>query len=258
MEPASLHTTFDLAQITLYLFWIFFAGLVYYLQREAQREGYPVEVDGPTPGRFRAKSLLFYPPPKTFHLPDGSTKLAPDGMADTRAIAGQPVSRLPGSPIEPTSSTPLADGIGPGAWAERAEKPDMTTQMTPRIVPMRVATSYATASRDPDPRGFPVVGCDGATGGTVVDIWVDRSEHLARYLEVETKGKRRILLPITFSVLKSFPNRVHVEAITGAQFESVPATAKADSVTLREEDRICGYFGAGTLYATPDRAEPLL
>jgi photosynthetic reaction center H subunit len=258
MEPASLSTTFDLAQIALYLFWIFFAGLIYYLQRESQREGYPVEIDGVAPGRFRAKSLMFYPPAKTYHLPDGTAKLAPDGIADTRPIAGAPLSRLPGAPIEPTNPVPLADGIGPGAWAERAEKPDMTTQMTPRIVPMRVATTYATASRDPDPRGFPVVGCDGAIGGTVVDIWVDRSEHLARYLELETSGKRRILLPMTFSVVKTGPNVVVVEAITGGQFEGVPTTANPDSVTLREEDRICGYYGAGTLYALPHRAEPLI
>ena len=34
---------FDLAQLSLYLFWLFFAGLVIYLQRENMREGYPLE-----------------------------------------------------------------------------------------------------------------------------------------------------------------------------------------------------------------------
>jgi photosynthetic reaction center H subunit len=29
-------------------------------------------------------------------------------------------------------------------------------------------------------------------------------------------------------------------------------------VTLREEDEICAYYGAGKLYATASRAEPLL
>jgi photosynthetic reaction center H subunit len=29
-------------------------------------------------------------------------------------------------------------------------------------------------------------------------------------------------------------------------------------VTLLEEDRIAGYFGGGTLYATPARSEPLI
>ncbi len=33
--------TFDVAQITLYLFWIFFFGLVLYLHRESKREGFP-------------------------------------------------------------------------------------------------------------------------------------------------------------------------------------------------------------------------
>ena len=36
----------DLAQIVLYMFWLFFAGLIYYLVREGHREGYPMETDG--------------------------------------------------------------------------------------------------------------------------------------------------------------------------------------------------------------------
>ena len=33
----------DLAQIMLYVFWIFFAGLIWYLVAEGHREGYPME-----------------------------------------------------------------------------------------------------------------------------------------------------------------------------------------------------------------------
>ena len=33
----------DVAQILLYAFWIFFAGLLIYLRREDKREGYPLE-----------------------------------------------------------------------------------------------------------------------------------------------------------------------------------------------------------------------
>jgi photosynthetic reaction center H subunit len=258
VEPQNLTNHYDLAIVSLYLFWLFFAGLIYYLQREAQREGYPVE-ESTRPGKFRLKSLMFYPPAKTFLLPDGTKKMAPDGVPDIRAIPGKATSILPGAPLEPNNAVPLNDCIGPGSWAERADKPDMTTHMTPRIVPMRVATSYAPDSRDPDPRGMPAVGCDGEIGGTVVDIWVDRSEALARYLEVETaKGKRRVLLPINFSVVKTSPGRVIVDAITGGQFENVPGTAKSDVVTLLEEDKVCAYYGSGTLYATPQRAEPLI
>ena len=36
---------FDVAQIAIWLFWFFFAGLVYYLRREDHREGYPLELE---------------------------------------------------------------------------------------------------------------------------------------------------------------------------------------------------------------------
>ena len=36
---------FDLASAAIWLFWIFFAGLVYYLQTENMREGYPLRDD---------------------------------------------------------------------------------------------------------------------------------------------------------------------------------------------------------------------
>lgn len=41
----------DGAQIALYAFWLFFAGLVIFLRREDKREGYPLESpDGPREG----------------------------------------------------------------------------------------------------------------------------------------------------------------------------------------------------------------
>jgi photosynthetic reaction center H subunit len=53
---------------------------------------------------------------------------------------------------------------------------------------------------DTDPRGLPVLGADGQAGGTVVDVWVDRSEVLFRYIEVEAAASgRRVLLPINFA-----------------------------------------------------------
>jgi photosynthetic reaction center H subunit len=38
----------------------------------------------------------------------------------------------------------------------------------------------------------------------------------------------------------------------------VPALKSPDRVTLLEEEKIMAYYGAGTLYATADRQEPLL
>jgi photosynthetic reaction center H subunit len=51
---------------------------------------------------------------------------------------------------------------------------------------------------------------------------------------------------------------VSVHALYAEQFAGVPATRATDRVTLLEEERITAYYGAGTLYADPNRAEPLL
>ncbi|MDE2048956.1 MAG: photosynthetic reaction center subunit H, partial [Betaproteobacteria bacterium] len=86
----------------------------------------------------------------------------------------------------------------------------------------------------------------------------DRAEMLFRYLELETATvpARRVLLPINFARIDS--RQVNVKSILGAQFAKVPGTRNADTVTLLEEERIMAYYGGGTLYATPQRQEPLL
>ena len=40
---------FDLASLAIWLFWGFFALLVYYLQTENMREGYPLETEDGAP-----------------------------------------------------------------------------------------------------------------------------------------------------------------------------------------------------------------
>jgi len=44
----------------------------------------------------------------------------------------------------------------------------------------------------------------------------------------------------------------------GGQFAAAPTTSNPDRVTLLEEEKITAYYGGGTLYATPQRVEPLL
>jgi photosynthetic reaction center H subunit len=51
---------------------------------------------------------------------------------------------------------------------------------------------------------------------------------------------------------------IKVQAVYGKHFAAAPKLKNADQVTLLEEDRICGYYGGGTLYAHPSRQEPLL
>jgi photosynthetic reaction center H subunit len=43
METGAITQYVDVAQLVLYVFWAFFAGLIYYLLRENHREGYPMD-----------------------------------------------------------------------------------------------------------------------------------------------------------------------------------------------------------------------
>jgi photosynthetic reaction center H subunit len=246
----------DVAQVALYAFWIFFAGLIVYLRREDKREGYPLESDR-SGGRVRVQGFPAVPAPKTFLLSNGSTVQAPRTERDMRPIMAQPVAGYLGAPWQPTGN-PMLDGVGPAAYAQRADHPDLTIDGLPMIVPMRVAAGFTVAEKDPDPRGMEVYGADHELGGTVSDIWVDRAEPQIRYLEVTTPAARRVLLPITFAKISGGRRRVTVKSILGSQFATVPALSNPDQVTLLEEDKITAYYASGNLYATPARAEPFI
>lgn len=253
MEKGSLGSYMDVAQVALYVFWAFFAALIYYLHRENKREGYPLESE-----RSRFVTVQGFPPvpkPKAYLLHDGSTVLVPRKEAP-EVVNGTPIAAFPGAPIEPNGD-PMTAGVGPGAWARRADKPDLTADGRVKIVPLRADAEFSVAAEDPDPRGFAVIGADGTKGGTVVDAWVDRSEVMFRYFEVDVGG-RSVLLPVNFARVDAKGRRVKVESILGAQFAGVPAIRSKDSITMLEEEKVMAYFGAGTLYATPSRAEPLL
>lgn len=248
----------DVAQIVLYAFFVFFAGLVFYLRREDRREGYPLESEAS--GRLKDRGFLLIPTPKAFKRANGETILAPNFVTDTRAINAMKVEPWPGAPLTPTGD-PMRASVGPGSYAERSDKAEQTFDGKDLIVPLRVATNFAVAAEGISPLGFTVVGADGQPGGVVKDLWVDRGEVILRYYEVECgsdAGAKRVLLPVTFSIVDFKKKRVNVEAILGSQFAGVPATRNPDQVTLLEEEKVSAYFAAGTLYATPERAEPLI
>ena len=267
----------DVAQVTLYVFWIFFACLIFYLRKEDKREGYPLE--STAMGGGVQQGFPRRPDNKVYLLRGGHTATLPNHKNDRRDVALAPVDRYPGSPLEPTGN-PMLDGVGPGSWADREDVPELTMEDVPAIVPMRVTPATTLSARDPDPRGMPVLGADGEVGGVCVDVWVDRAEAIVRYLEVEVTGAiaaptlaavspstaapaaggmKRVLVPINFMLIKGgLRKRILVDAILGAHFAGIPAIKSPDQVTKLEEDRIVGYFGAGTLYATPARQEPLI
>jgi photosynthetic reaction center H subunit len=101
-----------------------------------------------------------------------------------------------------------------------------------------------------------VFGLDRKVAGTVVDLWVDKSDVLLRYVEVELVGSgKRVLIPLGVVSWRG-EGPVTCETATCAQIAAAPATAHPERVTLREEDRISGYFGGGELYAQPGDSEP--
>jgi len=255
METGAITSYIDVAQVVLYAFWIFFAGLIYYLHQEDKREGYPLLSD--RSDRVKVQGFPPIPSPKTFTLRDGSKYQAPPGNPDDREIAAVPSGLWPGAPLVPTGN-PMIDGVGPAAWAQRSDDPELTAEDEHRIVPLRVAHDFFIAHRDPNPVGMEVVAADGYVAGDVREVWVDRSEPAVRYLEVETVGGKTVLLPMQFVRIDSWNRKVKVVAITAAQFADVPAIKSPDQVTRLEEDKITAYFASGHLYATPQRQEPLI
>jgi photosynthetic reaction center H subunit len=256
MPTGALTNHLDVAQVVLYAFWIFFACLILYLRREDKREGYPLESD--RSAHIRVQGFPPIPQPKTFHLPHGGVYLAPNGEADTREVRAEPIGPWPGAPLQPTGN-PLVDGVGPAAYAARAQTPDLTLEGEPKLVAMSASDFYLEAD-DPDPRGMVVVAGDGIAVGSVEDIWVDRSDAAIRYLEAEVGaagGVRRALLPINFARIDASRRKVHVNALFAKHFADVPRLSQSDRITMREEDQITAYFAGGTLYAEPGRQEPL-
>lgn len=257
---AAITTNMDVAQLTIWAFWFFFAGLIIYLRREDKREGYPLDSDRTERSGGRVKVVGFpdLAQPKTFVLPhNAGTVMAPRVEAAAKVNA-TPVAPFPGAPFEPNGD-PMLSGFGPAASPDRAKHCDLTFEGLPKIVPMRVATDFSIADKDPDPRGMTVVGLDGEVAGTVSDVWVDRSEPQIRYLEVKVAaGGKNVLLPIGFSRFDKKARKVKVAAIKAAHFANVPALSKPDQITLYEEDKVCAYYAGGKLYATAERAGPLL
>ena len=248
----------DVTEWVLYGFFLFFAGLIFYLRREDRREGYPIEDD--VSGRLEPQGgLLFTAQPKVFRLPhNGGSISKPDNARDTGELKARRTASWDGSPIEPVGD-PLQAGVGPGAYAQRGKFPDVTLHGATRIVPLRIATDFSLEKNGPDPRGMSVIGADNIVGGAVSDVWIDRSEYIIRYLEVQLPNSaRRVLIPMPMALIQRGRNRVKVDALLAGQFAGAPELANPDQITRDEEERVSAYVGGGMLYATPSRTEPWL
>ena len=245
----------DLASVAIWSFWIFFAGLVYYLQTENMREGYPLQDED---GRTKATSGLFpLPKDKTFILRDGRGTLTvpAEQQKDRETLALARTELHTGAPYAATGN-PMESGVGPAAWAARRDEPELDVHGTPKIRPLSDLPDFHVAAGR-DPRGKAVVTGDGEVVGRVIDMWVDIPEQIVRYLTVdlnpEGSGQTRVI-PMGYARIRS--DRVSVRSLYSHNFEGIPAVTGDGQITLLEEEKVMAWFAGGTLYATPKRAEP--
>lgn len=249
----------DLVEIIFTLFWLFFAALVIYLQRESKREGYPLDAPH-RQGDVVVRGFPMEPPPKKYKTNYHGVISVPRQDPE-RELAAKYVGEFPGAPIEPTGD-PLVDGVGPAAWSDRSDTPDLTLHGHPRIVPMRTKPEFGIDERDADPRGMTVIAADGKAVGKVVDAWVDIPEPMIVYIEIaldDEIGSGNILMPYAFiEKIRKEEGELHSNALLAEQYGRAPRIKDADTVTLLEEDKVTAYFGGGKLLAEPSRAEPLI
>lgn len=241
----------DLASVSIWMFWVFFACLIYYIQRENMREGYPLENEGD--GRETTQSPYSLPNPKTFHLPHGRGEVTVPSKENEDAhrrtdLALAPSSPSDGTPYIPTGDA-MDDGVGPASWVSRKDLPELDGKGYPKIVPMSHVENFSV-SAGRDPRGMRVGGRDNKSAGIISDMWVDEPEQLVRYLEVELEeslggGKR--LIPMTLCRITR--DYVMVRNLKRERFAGIPQHKSAKQVTLLEEDKISGYVAGGQLYA---------
>jgi photosynthetic reaction center H subunit len=243
---------FDLASLSIWLFWGFLALLIYYLQTENMREGYPLETEdgnaAPNQGPFPV------PKAKTFRLPHGRGEVTVPSAAHEAShrrsdlgLARTAVSE--GFPHAPTGDA-MRDGVGPAAWAPRRDEPELDGHGHNKIVPMSRLDGFSV-SAGRDPRGTPVQASDLEVVGRVSDLWVDASEQLVRYIEVELNDGSHRLVPMTMA--KIWADRVRVNFISSGRFAQIPRTRTAGEVTKLEEDKISAFIAGGWLYDKENR-----
>lgn len=240
----------DLAAVAIWGFWIFFALLVYYLQTENMREGYPLEKEdgsvAPNQGPFPV------PSPKTFDLPHGrGTVVMPSEENEAKHrredLALARTAHSEGMPHAPTGD-PMLDGVGPASWVPRSDEPELTGDGDPKIQKMS-AHEHFFVSAGRDPRGMPVVCNDDMVVGYVTDLWIDVPEQMIRYLEIELEapaGGGHCLAPM--QLVRVRPRYVDIRTLDTARMAQVPKTAAPDTITLLEEEKIAAFYGGGELY----------
>lgn len=247
---------FDLASAAIWAFWIFFAGLIYYIQRENQREGFPLEDDDGNPEDRLALTAL--PPAKTFKLPHGRGEVSVPSAENEAGhrrenLALARTSQAGGAPYVPTGD-PMVDGVGPAAWAPRADHPELDGHGHVKIKRMADLPEFKISAGN-DPRGMTVESGDKKAAGKVTDIWIDVPEQMVRYLEMELSSGGTRLIPIT--MCKVMGDRVKVRSLYAEHFAGIPQAKSRSEITLLEEEKVTAWYAGGTFYATAARSNTI-
>jgi len=251
MVGVNFFGNFDLASLAIWLFWLFFAYLVYYLQTENMREGYPLEDED---GNVTANQGPFpVPEPKTFQRPHGQPEVtvpSPENEDKHRraSLAMERTSEAGGFPLAPTGN-PLADGVGPASWTPREDTPELDGHGHPKITPMGGHPAFfVSAGRDP--RGQPVLSKDDQVVGHVTEMWIDAPEQMVRYLEFQLEpewGQGTRVVPITLTKIKE--RWVQVKSLSAKDFNGVPNIKGGGQITKLEEEKVSAYYAGGIMYS---------
>lgn len=275
MEVGYITQYIDVAQLALYVFWLFFVLLVLYLNKESRREGFPLRFNDNDRGAPNTEYKV--PEPKAYELLNGETVHLPSGKNDDHLeLNATPLGPWTGAPLVPNGD-PMIDGLGAAAWVERSDHPDMTPHGEPRIVPLGSLDpeEFFIPKNSLDPRGMDVRACDGVVVGQITEIMLDRMEMLPRYYQLALNSGKSVLLPMmymTYRRRRSPPlegsiherlidgrgKEVRVASLNAAQFENVPTCASSEVITLLEEDKIQAYYGGAHVYGSRKRAEPFI
>ena len=113
------------------------------------REGYPLEDEKGEPNAFPS----LFPLPRRrrpFCCRNGRGTVTVPGPSNERTdLALRRTADQDGFPMEPTGD-PMKDGVGPAAWAQRRDVPELDGHGHPKIVPLSAANGFhVSAGRDP-------------------------------------------------------------------------------------------------------------
>ena len=233
----------DVAQVTLYVFWIFFAGLIFYLRREDKREGYPLESD-----RTRRRCVHGFPRCRTRRPFCCARRLAtlPNHRNDRRDVAAGADRRWPGAPLSrPATRCSTASVPAPGR--DREDVPELTMDGHPVIVPLRLAHgTFCRAARSRSarhdghrrrPRDRPAWCTDSGS------IAPSRRSAISRSRSTPSARREARAAADAVRAHQSPAAASRSQRILGASSPTC-RRPRADQVTKLEEDRIAAILAA--------------